>query len=120
MMNFDYSRGLWYHINEAFSLPVTNSDDKADYAPTQVLGEAFKSKHFDGIRYGSKVGDGSTIALFDPTATSVVSRCVCSVLSRPLTLANLDNIAYEPNHPSPSYQDTFFHEVDDDDASESL
>lgn len=58
----------WWYINRAFSEPVTGSEDIADYTPTQVLAEAFRSIHFDGIVYGSKLGKGSTVALFDLTA----------------------------------------------------
>jgi hypothetical protein len=56
---------VWSDINRAFSEPVTRADDVADYAPTQVLGEAFKSRGFDGIVYGSKLGKGHNVALFD-------------------------------------------------------
>jgi hypothetical protein len=41
-------------INESFAEPVTGTDDVADYAPTQVLGEIFKCAGYDGIRYKSK------------------------------------------------------------------
>jgi RES domain-containing protein len=62
---------VWWSINQAFSEPVTRADDVADYAPTQVLAEWFRTKGFDGIVYGSKVGSGRTIALFDPTAAEL-------------------------------------------------
>ena len=65
-------RNVWFHINQAFSTPVTRTDDVADYAPTQVLAEAFKSNGFDGIAYGSKFGKGLNIALFDLSAAEIV------------------------------------------------
>ena len=40
---------VWWSINEAFSEPVTRSDDVADYAPTQVLAETFRSAGADGL-----------------------------------------------------------------------
>jgi hypothetical protein len=55
----------WGRINRAFSEPVTLSDDVADYAPTQVLAEAFRSAGCDAIKYGSRLGDGKTIAIFN-------------------------------------------------------
>ncbi len=59
---------LWGQINRAFSEPVTLSDDVADYAPTQVLAEAFHIAGYDAIKYGSKLGTGKTVAIFDLTA----------------------------------------------------
>ena len=45
-------------INQAFSEPVTRNDDVAEYAPTQVLAEAFRIAGYEGIIYGSKLGSG--------------------------------------------------------------
>lgn len=56
---------VWGAINRAFSTPVTRSDDSAEYAPTQVLAEAFRSHGFEGIIYDSRLGIGKTVALFD-------------------------------------------------------
>jgi len=56
---------VWQDINRAFSRPVTRTDDVAEYAPTQVLAEAFRSAGYDGIVYGSKLGIGKTVAVFD-------------------------------------------------------
>ncbi len=73
---------VWQDIDDAFSKPVTDSDDIADYAPTQVVAEAFRRAGYDGIRYKSKLvefdspelaqdlreatrNNGRNIALFD-------------------------------------------------------
>ena len=56
---------VWNSINRAFSRPVTRTDDVAEYAPTQVLAEAFRSAGFGGIKYGSKLGEGMNVAIFD-------------------------------------------------------
>lgn len=48
---------LWEHINDAFAEPVTRTDDLADYAPTQIIGELFKCAGYDGIRYKRKCGE---------------------------------------------------------------
>ena len=66
-------KAIWWHINQAFSEPVTRSDDLAEYAPTQILAEYFKSHHFDGILYGSKLGRGINVAIFDTSAAEVAS-----------------------------------------------
>lgn len=58
----------WGCINNAFSEPVTRGDDVADYAPTQVIAETFRHAGFDGLVYGSKLGKGKSVALFDLNA----------------------------------------------------
>lgn len=64
----------WHVLNEAFSLPVFQAEDVADYAPTQYIAEAFRAAKYDGIMYESKVGIGKNIAIFDPAIAEVVSR----------------------------------------------
>jgi len=59
---------VWQDINTAFSQPVTRNDDVAEYAPTQILAEAFRIAGYDGIVYGSKHGSGKTVAIFDLAA----------------------------------------------------
>ena len=57
---------MWTHIDRAFSQPTTSRDDTADYVPTQMLAELFKTEGFDGISYKSAFGDdGYNIALFN-------------------------------------------------------
>ena len=63
---------VWGRINEAFSEPVDRTDDTADYAPTQVLAETFRSGGYDGIIYGSNLGAGKTVALFDLAAAKQI------------------------------------------------
>ncbi|MGD1097006.1 MAG: RES family NAD+ phosphorylase [Bryobacteraceae bacterium] len=65
---------VWGSINRAFSEPVTRIDDVADYAPTQVLAEAFRNAGYDGIAYGSKLGTGTTVAIFE-LATAELANC---------------------------------------------
>lgn len=56
----------WSSVSSAFTEPVHRSDDTADYVPTQVIAEFFKSKDFDGLAYRSIFGErGMNIALFD-------------------------------------------------------
>ena len=62
-------QAFWSHIDRAFSEPVDRSDDTAEYAPTQVLAELFRSLGFDGVAYKSAFGtNGFNIALFDVDA----------------------------------------------------
>jgi len=56
---------VWSDINKAFSDPVDQTDDIADYVPTQILSELFKTNGYDGIEYSSRLADGNNIVLFD-------------------------------------------------------
>jgi hypothetical protein len=62
---------VWWSLNQAFSEPVTRTDDAADYAPTQVLAEVFRTSGCDGIVYRSKLGKGKNVAVFDLSAELV-------------------------------------------------
>ena len=71
---------VWVDIDNAFSEPVTHSDDRADYAPTQLLAELFRQHGYDAIGYKSHFGDdeeqqrgGFNIAIFDPSAVEIVT-----------------------------------------------
>lgn len=67
-------KAVWTDIDNAFSTPVTRSDDKANYAPTQILAELFRSAGYDTIAYKSHFGDeGYNIAIFDLDSVDVVS-----------------------------------------------
>ncbi|ALR22762.1 hypothetical protein ATN00_17980 [Sphingobium baderi] len=66
---------VWTDIDNAFSRPVTLSDDTADYVPTQILAELFRSQGYDAIAYKSQFGDedGLNIAVFDPSAVEIAT-----------------------------------------------
>ena len=66
---------VWTEIDNAFSRPVTLSDDQADYVPTQILTELFRAQGYDAIAYKSQFGKekGYNIAVFDPDAVDVVT-----------------------------------------------
>ncbi len=63
---------VWGQISLAFSWPVERKDDSADYAPTQVLGELFRSRGLDGVEFRSGLGPGNNFALFDLSSADVV------------------------------------------------
>jgi RES domain-containing protein len=59
-------KAVWTQIDHTFSEPTTSNDDTADYVPTQVIAELFKTAGYDGIAYKSAFGDdGCNIALFN-------------------------------------------------------
>jgi hypothetical protein len=64
---------VWRDIDRAFSEPVTASDDRANYAATQLIAELFRKNGFDGIAYRSSYGPGHNIALFDLNAAEVTA-----------------------------------------------
>lgn len=67
-------KAVWSHIDKAFSKPVTASDDRADYAPTQIIAEMFKDLGYDGLYYKSAFGEnGYNIALFDLDAAYMIN-----------------------------------------------
>ena len=74
---------VWDSIDEAFARPVDRNDDTADYAPTQILAEFFRSKGFDGIAYRSSLGvkEGYNISLFDAEAAKPVNGFLFEVKS---------------------------------------
>jgi hypothetical protein len=66
-------QSVWTHIDMAFARPITRNDDSADYVPTQIIAELFKSEGFDGIGYKSSCSEmsGFNIALFDLDAAAL-------------------------------------------------
>ena len=67
-------KAVWAMIDRAFSTPVVSNDSTADYVPTQIISEMFKSKGIDGIVYKSMLGDGFNVVAFD-TASAVLLSC---------------------------------------------
>lgn len=64
---------VWSNIDESFSRPVSVSDDRADYVPTQIISEFFKSNGYDGVVYKSLLGTGFNIALFDIESADLIN-----------------------------------------------
>lgn len=64
---------MWYHIDTAFSRPINPTDTSADYAPTQIIAEMFKSEKFDGVAYRSAFAGGYNAALFDINSAEQVN-----------------------------------------------
>jgi hypothetical protein len=59
-------KAIWGDIHDAFSRPVTPSDNVADYVHTQILAELFRHSGYDGIMYRSSLKkSGINVALFN-------------------------------------------------------
>jgi len=56
---------IWQWIDLAFLEPVERNDKIADYVPTQIIAELFKTNGFDGVKYKSLFNNGMNLALFD-------------------------------------------------------
>jgi len=54
-------------------MPVSLTDQKAEYVPTQVIAELFKNNGADGIMYRSAVGKGLNVVLFDLATAEIVN-----------------------------------------------
>jgi hypothetical protein len=71
-------QSVWAYIDNAFAEPVTPSDEVADYVPTQILAELFKTNGLDGIAYRSALGSGENVVLFDLDAAQLIN---CSLFT---------------------------------------
>src|SRR3989304_8865995 len=64
---------VWRDIDKAFSSPITQNENSADYAPTQIIAELFKNRGFNGIAYRSYLGKGHNIALFNLEVADLIN-----------------------------------------------
>jgi len=92
----------WHVLNEAFSLPVFQAEDLADYAPTQYIAEAFRAAKYDGIMYESRVGNGRNVAIFDPAIAEVASRQLRQADKPSFSFAKVGAVSYVEK-----YKETF-------------
>jgi RES domain len=78
-----WDHAIWYAIDQAFREPVTPNDKVADYAPTQIIAEFFKSNRFHGLAYQSAFQEpgeqGHNIVLFDTEAVRLIERSLVKV-----------------------------------------
>jgi len=81
---------VWTDIDNAFSRPVSRSDEGIEYVPTQVLAEAFVGAGYEAIAYRSSFGDpGYNVVLFDINDAEILN---CT----PYTVRKLE-IEFESN-----------------------
>lgn len=84
------SQLIWYDINKAFSQPVEQADEVADYAPTQIIAEFIKSRGYDGIRFKSSVGEGDNIVLFSQKSVAFKKASVFRVTNISLQIEKIE------------------------------
>ena len=67
-------KAVWTDIDAAFSRPILAHGDSAEYVPTQILTELFRSLDYEGLIYRSNFGEkGCNFALFDLNAAKAVN-----------------------------------------------
>lgn len=98
-------QAVWADIDRAFSRPVTPNDQVADYVPTQVIAEFFKSHDFDGIVYKSALGEGHNIALFDVDVAELMKCSLFKVKSLRFEFEEAAN---------PYYMKEYYEQVEED------
>jgi hypothetical protein len=93
---------VWNHIAMAFREPLMRTDDVADYAPTQILAELFRSHDFDGVAYRSAFGtDRYNVALFDVNAAKLLTCALHEITNVGFTYKGTANPYYvqgDENH----------------------
>ena len=83
---------VWTAIDQAFSEPMSQSDNNAAYVPTQIIAELFKRAGYDGIAYRSNFGEnGHNIAIFDLGAADLLNCALYSVDKIDLKYSQRDN-----------------------------
>jgi hypothetical protein len=78
----EIDRTVLADLDDAFSRPIEEGEDHADYTPTQVIAEAFKAEGFDGLAYRSSLGPGFNFVFFDVNSANLTS-CVLFEAGRP-------------------------------------
>ena len=86
---------VWNDIHHAFSTPVSPTDSTAEYAPTQILADAFRTHGYDGVVYKSLLGSGVNVALFNIESAYVISRQVFTVQRIQFVFNEVSNPEFE-------------------------
>ena len=90
---------VWIDIDNAFSCPVTRSDEMADYVPTQILSELFHHHGYDGLVYRSQFGErGYNIALFEVQDAEVINAAPYKVTAIDVKYEKIGNRWFSKKH----------------------
>jgi hypothetical protein len=92
-------KAVWIDIDNAFSKPVTVSDDAADYVPTQILAELFRDSGYEAIVYKSQFGEkGFNIVLFAPDDADVINCAPYEVTGIDVAFKEIGNRWFATKH----------------------
>lgn len=79
----EIKEALLYHVDNAFSRPVSLDDEEIEYLPTQIIAELVRRKGYDGIAYKSVFSGGRkdayNFALFELENANYINSCMCTV-----------------------------------------
>ena len=97
----DKAKAVWNDIDNAFSRPVTLSDERENYVPTRILAELFQEAGYDAIVYRSQFGqegqDGYNIAVFKLEDAEVLNCAPYRVESIEVNFKEIGNRWYARN-----------------------
>jgi hypothetical protein len=92
-------KAVWIDIDNAFSQPVTVSDDAADYVPTQILAERFQDAGYEAIIYRSQFGEkGYNVALFNVADADAINCAPYQVGSIEVKYKEIGNRWFSTKH----------------------
>lgn len=92
-------KAVWIDIDNAFSKPLTKSDDSADYAPTQILAELFRNARYDAVIFKSQFGEkGFNIVLFDVADADAINCAPYEVTKIEVSFQEIGNRWYSSRH----------------------
>lgn len=92
-------KAVWIDIDNAFSRPVTRSDDTADYAPTQILAELFRHAGYEAVIYRSQFGKrGYNISLFNVDDAAVINCAPYRVSAIDVNFEEIGNRWFSTKH----------------------
>lgn len=90
---------VWIDIDNAFSRPVTRSDETADYVPTQILAELFCDNGYDGLVYRSQFGEsGYNIGLFNVGDAEIINAAPYQVTDIDVKFEEIGNRWFSKKH----------------------
>ena len=96
-------RAVWIDIDNAFSRPTTRSDDTAEYVPTQILTELFRSVGYDAIVYRSQFGEkGYNVALFNVEDADAINCAPYRVMGIDVKYDEIGNRWFSTKHQKPN------------------
>ena len=78
-------------MDNAFSIPTSNTNFNSDYVPTQIIAEFIKSLGYDGIAYKSSLGNGDNIVLFDLDMATIKENNIYKVKKVEFSFESVEN-----------------------------
>lgn len=84
-------KAVWRAMGKEFSKPVGPDLAIAEYAPTQVLAEHFKTLGYDGVVYKSKLGSGINLVFFDLDALEIYDVRLYPVKTVTIEIGEIEN-----------------------------